>query len=244
MSMLQDRGAWLCLDSVWYTSGGLVCVSGWSGVLVRQLSLEDRAETRVYKAVEGSGAFLLAAYFSFQEGTLVDATLSVPRMGWRAMICPHLSACTSLLAHVWQTPQSWPMRTRTQALMCFQTFPITPHLSRSYPGVFREKSESKLNWNNGWYKSRRSATRPPSFRPLCRTPPSPDHPPPVRTAGAARHADCGNPSSFGLHRVSHRDTWPCPRGLVFLSRGAGVRWWGGTGRPEGVGGRVGTQYMA
>jgi len=144
------------------------------------------------------------------------------------------------------TPQLWPMRTGTEALICFHTFLISPHLSRIYPGMLRGQSQSKLNWNYGFCKSRRSATRPPSCRPLCRTPPPPPpphHPPPVTTAGAARHADCGNPSSFGLHRVSPRGTWPCRRGLVLFSGGAGVRWWGGTGRP-GAGGHVGAQYLA
>ena len=132
------------------------------------------------------------------------------------------------------------MNTSTRA---FSNIPITPHLSRIYLGMFRGKSESKSDWNYGWYKSRWSATRPPPRRPLCRTPPFPNHPPPVTTAGAARHADCGNPSSFGLHRVSPRGTWPCRRGLVLFSGGAGVRWWGGTGRP-GAGGHVGAQYLA
>jgi len=128
--------------------------------------------------------------------------------------------------------------------MCFQTFPIIPHFSRIYPGMFRGKSESKLNWNCRWYKSRRSATRPPSCKPLFRTPPPP-HPPPARH-DRRRSAPYRLWKSVvrGLHRVLHRGTWPCRRGLVLFLGGAGVRWWGGTGRPEGVGGRVGTQYMA
>jgi len=104
---------------------------------------------------------------------------------------PPLVSCTVCQVELalLQTAQLWPIRTGTQALMCFQTFVITSHLSRIYRGMFHSKSAREINWNWKWYKTRRSATRPPSFRPRRRTPPPhppppPPIPPPVTIAGA------------------------------------------------------------
>jgi len=48
----------------------------------------------------------------------------------------------SLGVTILQTSQFWRILTGTQALMCFLTFSLTPHLSCIYPGMFRGKSES------------------------------------------------------------------------------------------------------
>jgi len=86
---------------------------------------------------------------SYAKSGSVFASYSMATLEGR----PHFSrygigatkAVVGALEELLQTAQFWPIRTRTQALMCFQTFLITPHLYRIYPGMFHSKSASKLN---------------------------------------------------------------------------------------------------
>ena len=59
----------------------------------------------------------------------------------------------------------------------FNNCALFSHLTR---GMIPGKPERNLNWSYRWYKSRRSATRTPLCRPLCRTAHPPTIPRPSR----------------------------------------------------------------
>ena len=111
--------------------------------------------------------------------------------------------------------------------MCFHFFVITSHLSRIYRGMFHSKSAIEINWNWIWYKTRRSATRPPSFRPRRRTPPPHRPPPPpilppVTIAGAPLA-----PPIVGVHPPLARTDCFCEVCGVGALQGVGFSFRGG-----------------
>jgi len=188
---------------------------------------------------------------SSSRAGVVKQVWSAPRVRAQSLVCtadrPFPTGNFPIAARqpitVLRTPQFCPMRTGTQARMRFQTFLITPHLSRNFPGMFCGKSERKLNCKYGWYRSRRSETRPPSCRPLSRTAPPPAIPRPSRPP-----APRAMPNLEVLRPLACTECCTEIRGRAvgvwFCFRGARGCDGGGDGAAVEGGGHVGAQYIS
>jgi len=136
-----------------------------------------------------------------------------------------------------QSAQFRQIRSGTHALMFFQNMFST--LSRMYRRMFHSKSADELSWNWSWYKNRLSAARPPSRRPLHRTPPLRPPRAPIAASPVAPPIAgicCALALIGGLMEVCFHKTHI--RGSAFLYF-SGVR--GAEGR---TGGLVGARRMA